>query len=107
MPLAQTPVQSGRNPDAALSRRTRFYVRVAEEQKALIERAAALTGRSISQYIVSSALRAAERVIREHEVIVLSARDAAAMAENLLHPAPANDALRRAFARRRELIGEE
>ncbi len=73
----------------------------------LIGRAAALTGQSVSQFIVSSAQRAAERTIREHEVIVLSTRDATAVMEALQNPAPPNEALRRAVERHRELIGEE
>ena len=96
-----------RKPDGARTRRGRFNARISEEQRAVIERAAALTGQSVSQFIVSSAQRAAEQTVREHEIITLSTRDAAAVMEALLHPEPANDALRQAFARHRELIGEE
>jgi len=88
------------------AKRGRFNARISDEQKVLIERAAALMGQSVSQFIVSSAQRAAEQTIREHDVITLSARDAAALMEALRHPAPANDALRRAAARQRELLGE-
>lgn len=92
--------------DAAIKRR-RFNARLTDEQKALFERAAALYGQSVSQFVLSSAQKVAEQAIREHEVIALSARDSAVVMEALLHPAEPNDALRRAFARHRELLGEE
>lgn len=88
-------------------KRGRFNARISDEQRELIERAATLTGQSVSQFIVSTAQRAAEQTIREHDVVTLTTRDASAVMRALLHPEPANDALRRAFDRRRELIGEE
>jgi uncharacterized protein (DUF1778 family) len=92
---------------AATGRRGRFNARLTEEQKRLFARAAALYGQSVSQFVMSSAQRAAEQAIREHEVISLSAADSRAVMEVLLRPEPANDALRRAAARQRELVGEE
>jgi uncharacterized protein (DUF1778 family) len=91
----------------AHTKRSRFNARLLDEQKAVIERAAAITGQSVSQFIVSSAQRAAEETIREHEVISLSARDSKAVMEALLHPAPANEVLHRAMERHRELVGGE
>jgi uncharacterized protein (DUF1778 family) len=105
-PASQRSAPNGDKQDQPHTGRGRFNARISEEQRDLIERAAALTGQSVSHFIVSSAQRAAEQTIREHDIIVLSARDAAAVMEALLHPAPVNDALRRAFARHRELIGE-
>ena len=107
MPAAQRSGATDNTIESAPTKRGRFNARITDEQKQLIERAAALTGQSVSQFIVSTAQHAAEQTIREHEVIVLSTRDAAAVMESLRHPTPANDALRRAFERHRELIGEE
>ncbi len=107
MPVNQ-PQRSPANERASASTKARrFNARLTDEQKLLFERAAALYGQSVSQFIVSSAQHAAEQAIREHEVIALSARDSAAVMEALLHPAEPNDALRRAFARHRALLGEE
>jgi uncharacterized protein (DUF1778 family) len=82
----------------------RFNARLTEEQKRLFERAAALYGQSVSQFVMSSAQRAAEQAIREHEVIRLSERDSRAVMEALLHPAPAGPALRKAADRYHALV---
>lgn len=92
--------------DAAIKRR-RFNARLTDEQKALFERAAALYGQSVSQFVLSSAQKVAEQAIREHEVITLSARDSRAVMEALLHPEPAGPALRRAAERYKALLGEQ
>ncbi len=88
------------------TKRGRFNARLTEEQKWLFERAAALYGQSVSQFVMSSAQRAAEQAIREHEVISLSARDSQAVMEALLHPAPAGPALRKAAERYQSLVSD-
>jgi uncharacterized protein (DUF1778 family) len=107
MPVTRATATSGHEPKRDHAKRGRFNARLTAEQKLLFERAAALYGQSVSQFVMSSAQRVAEQAIREHEVISLSARDSAAVMEALLHPAPPNDALRRAVARHRDLVGEE
>ena len=83
-------------------KRERVEARVSAEQKALIERAAQLRGSSLSEYIVRSAQDAAERDLRDHELITLSARDSQIFIEALLDPQPANAALRAAAQDYRE-----
>ena len=83
----------------------RLEARLPVETKAIIQHAADLSGRSLSDFVVSSALAAAEETIRNHEVIVLSARDSIALAEALLNPREPNQALRSAFRLHRELFG--
>ena len=83
-------------------KRERVEARLSAEQKALIERAARLRGCSLSDYLVRSAQDAAERDIRDHEVIVLSARDSQLFVDALLDPRPANEALRAAARDYRE-----
>ena len=90
----------------APTKRERLEARVSPEQKALIQRAAALTGRSLTDFVVSSAQAAAEETIRTHEVIRLSARDTEILIEALLNPPEPNEALREAARRHRELFGE-
>ena len=85
-------------------KRERLEARVSAEQKALIERAAALQGQSLTDFVVQSAQAAAVAVIREREVLALTERDTAALVEALLNPAPPNEALRAAFARHRDLV---
>ncbi len=81
------------------ARSRRFNARLTEEQKTLFERAASLYGQSISQFVMSSAQRAAEEAIREHDIIVLSAEDSLTIMDALLHPAPAGPRLRQAAER--------
>lgn len=85
----------------------RIEARVTAETKAVIEQAASLEGISITDFVVQAAREAAERTIRSHMVISLSARDSRRFAEALLNPPEPNDALRRAFASAREHIREE
>jgi len=74
----------------------RIDARITAEEKSLFERAAALCGRSTTGFLVSSALDAARRVIREHEQMQLSARDREAVVAALLNPPEPNAALTRA-----------
>ena len=86
-------------------RSERLEARLPAEAKAIIQRAADISGRSLSDFVASSALEAAEEAIRRHEVIVLSTRDSIAFVEALLNPKGPNEALRAAARRHRELIG--
>jgi uncharacterized protein (DUF1778 family) len=77
----------------------RLEARVTPEQKELIQRAAELTGRSVTEFLVSSAEAEARRTIREQALITLSVRDGLAFAGAILDP-PAPGARLRAAARR-------
>ncbi|MGA7178242.1 MAG: DUF1778 domain-containing protein [Thiobacillaceae bacterium] len=68
------------------ARSARLEARVTKEQKSLLQRAAALQGRSLSDFLVSSAQEAATRVIQEHETIRLSRTDRTAFILALLNP---------------------
>jgi uncharacterized protein (DUF1778 family) len=80
-------------------KRGRLAARISEEQKVLLQRAADLQGRSLSDFVIESALRAVEAVIREREVIILSTEDSRAFAEAMLNPPAPNERLRAAFVR--------
>ncbi len=87
-------------------KRGRLAMRITEEQKILLQRAADLEGRSVSDFVIESAQRAAEAVIREHEIITLSTEDSRAFAEALLNPPAPNERLREAFARYQQEVVE-
>jgi uncharacterized protein (DUF1778 family) len=89
----------------ATAKRERLEARITPEQKALLQQAARLQGRRLTDFVVASAQAAAEATIREHQ-IVLSARDSALLVEALLNPPEPNEHLRRAIARARALAGE-
>lgn len=88
------------------ARRERLETRVSAEEKALLQRAADLDNRSITEFVRRSAHDAAVETIRRHEVMTLSAEDAATFVEALMHPLEPNDELRAAARAHRELIGE-
>lgn len=88
------------------AKRTRLEVRLSEKQKALFERAAALEGRDLSDFVLSSLQTAAEETIRKHRVIELTTRDTEILVQALLNPPEPNEALREALRRDREYFGE-
>lgn len=87
------------------ARPERLEARLSSDAKAVIKRAADIRGRSLSEFVVSSALDAAEATIREHEVIVLSARDSLMFVEAILNPKGPNEALLEAARLHDELFG--
>jgi uncharacterized protein (DUF1778 family) len=98
--------QRARTAPRTPRRRERLEARVSPEQKSLLERAAALEGRSLTDFVVASAHAAAMETIQRHEMIALSARDILAFTQALMHPPAPNERLRAAARRHRELIAE-
>lgn len=74
----------------------RIATRVTPEQKALIAEAAAVRGRTLTEFMVESAQKDATRVLEESRVIRLSAEHQVRLAEALLNPPKPNDALKAA-----------
>src|SRR5206468_3522419 len=78
--------------DQQRTKRTeRLGARLPADVKATLQRAADLSGRSLSDFVLASARAAAEETIRQHEVILLTARDSEALAKALLNPPPPNE----------------
>jgi len=90
----------------ATQRNSRLSTRLTPEQKALFEHAARVSGQSLTQFVLAAARQAAEQIIQQHEVIVLSVRDSQAVMAALAQPPSANDALRQAAAFYREAVHE-
>jgi uncharacterized protein (DUF1778 family) len=89
----------------ARAKAQRLEARVTAEQKRLIERAAALQGRTVTDFVLTSVQDAARRAIEEHQQLELSVRDSEAFVEALLNPRPVNDRLRDTVRRYRETTG--
>jgi uncharacterized protein (DUF1778 family) len=87
------------------SRNERLEARITAEQKALLSRAAELRGRSLTDFVVSSAQEAAHETIREHESMRLSKRDRQAFVAALLEDAEPGERLQRAADRYRRRSG--
>ena len=88
------------------SKDERIEARVTSETKAVFARAAALQGRSVTDFMVQSTLEAAQRVIREHEYLDLTQRDRMAFAEAVLNPPPPSNRLKQAARRHRHRLGD-
>ena len=77
----------------------RLEARISESQKELFQRAADLTGRSLTDFVVSSLQEAAVRTVREHETLSLSAKDGRQFVAALLQPPMPSARLRKAAQR--------
>jgi uncharacterized protein (DUF1778 family) len=87
------------------TRAQRLETRVTAEQTTLIEHAAALQGRTVTDFVLTSVQDAARRAIEEHRQIGLSVRDSQAFVDALLNPKPVNDRLRDTVRRYRQATG--
>src|SRR6516162_7366890 len=92
-------------PTRRRARAQRVEARVTAEQKTLIERAAALQGRTVSDFVLTSVQDAARRAIEEHQQLGLSMRDSEAFVDALLNPKPVNGRLRDTVRRYRKRAG--
>lgn len=86
-------------------KRERFEARISPDQKKLLKKAAALSGRSMTDFVVSSAQEAAIRTIRESAIISLGVRDQEAFADALIHPPKPGPRLRAAAKRYKKTKG--
>lgn len=73
----------------------RINLRTSADAKALIERAAAYVGTTVSAFMLQNSYEAAKRVVAEHEVILLTARDFEQFAKALDKPPAPTPALKR------------
>jgi len=86
------------------TRTARVEARIAPESLDLIRRAAEITGRSVSDFLVAAAQEAAQRTIVDVEILRLSRQAQERFAALLLDPPAPTDTLVRAFERHRALI---
>ena len=94
--------QQAQHAPAEDQKRARLDIRASVAQKTLIERAAALEGRSVSDYVLAHVQPAAEQTIQEHQIIVLTARESVQFIEALLNPPAPNERLRAAWREYKE-----
>ena len=92
-------------PRALETKDDRLQVRLDAESKGLLQRAASYQHKTVSQFVLATAVEEAERVIREHEVATLSATDWTVFYDALTDPPLPNAALRKAFAKYRMTTG--
>lgn len=87
-------------PANTISEQARINLRTSAEAKAMIERAAALMGTTVSSFMLQNAYEAARRVVSEYDTLMLSQRDFDAFTEAMEHPPKPKTALRKLMARR-------
>ncbi len=85
-------------------REERLGFRVDEMTKALIERAAKLEQRKVTDYCTAALTEAARKTIAEHETFVLSDRDRDVFFDALVNPPALNDRLQRAFTEHKRRV---
>jgi uncharacterized protein (DUF1778 family) len=101
--MAPTQIREG----SGILKSERLDARVSPAQKALIQRAALLSGRTVSDFMVATLQEAAERVVRSHDVMTLSVQASEALARAFLAPPEPNEALVAAYRRYHEQVHDE
>jgi uncharacterized protein (DUF1778 family) len=76
------------------SESARINLRTSPEAKALIERAAALMGTTVSSFMLQNAYEAAQRLVAGHDTLTLADRDRDAFLAAMDNPGEPNQALR-------------
>lgn len=79
------------------TKQDRINLRLKHSAKKMLERAASFEGKTVSNFILTSALARAEKTIHEHEVMSLNARDSEAFFNALTKPVRFNRKLAAAF----------
>jgi uncharacterized protein (DUF1778 family) len=82
----------------------RITARVPASTRSIIERAAALYGSTINQFIVQAAVERANEVLQSMEVIKLSSRDAKIFMDALANPPQPNEELLDAVREHRRMV---
>jgi uncharacterized protein (DUF1778 family) len=87
-------------------KRDRLEARIPHVLKQRIERAAALEGLRLSEFVTLHLAEAADNVIQTHDMMTLTEEDTALFVQAILNPAAPNQALLDAAERSRQLTGE-
>lgn len=88
---------------ATALRAERVEIRATQTQKETIERAASLSGTSVTDFILNQVMPAATAAIREFESLELRDEDRRVFVEALLNPPKPNEALKTAVARHKRI----
>lgn len=79
-------------------RQERVSLRLSPQSKRKLERAAAYSDKTLTDFVVDVALQKAEAVVREHEMITLTPEEWERFQEMLLNPPEPNEKLKEALA---------
>ena len=84
-------------------KKQRIDLRLNEDDKSMIEEAAAMTNQSISQFMVSTATERAAEVINQHRRLILNEESWNLVMDAISNPSAPNDRLKRAAKRLQNL----
>jgi uncharacterized protein (DUF1778 family) len=90
--------------NAETVKQERMHIRLDALSKQKLERAAAYAQKSLSEFVLSRALHAADEVIQEHETLTLNEADWEVFLDALENPPKPNAKLKRAFAEHKKRV---
>ena len=82
----------------------RINLRLKQQAKQILERAASFEGQTVSKFVLASALARAEKTIQEHKSMNLNAKDSEAFFNALSSPVGFNDKLKAAMQEHDERV---
>ena len=82
---------------ATQNKKERINLRLESSAKNLIEKAASLEGKTVSHFILHSALERGEKTVKEHETISLNMKNSRDFFDALTGPVGFNEKLTSAF----------
>jgi uncharacterized protein (DUF1778 family) len=102
--MATVPKKPAQRKKVATRRTSRVSAQITAEQKALLERAAAYAGHTVTEFIVGAITAASQAVVEEREVIRLTRAESEAFVAALAKPAKPNAKLRQALEQHRRSV---
>lgn len=88
----------------AHSKQERINLRLAQDNKQILERAAALEGKTVSKFILDNIIQKAEQTIAKHDSMVLQEQDALCFFDALSQPIGFNGKLNDALAKHHKQV---
>jgi uncharacterized protein (DUF1778 family) len=85
----------------------RVTARVSASVKETLQYAADLSGATLNQFLVQSALKEAQRILEAERTIILSQRDANKIFDLIENPPKVRDKLKAAFEKHEQFFREE
>ena len=85
---------------------TRFETRLTPYARKIIQRAAEIQGRSMSDFVIAAAEQAAEKALKDIQIIELSLEDQRRFAEAMLNPPEVGSVWKRARDSHRRLVSK-
>jgi len=88
----------------AAERPDRINLRLSRDAKRKLERAAAYSDKTLTDFVIGVALQKADAIVRKHEVITLTTNEWDRFRALLLNPPELNKRFKRAFAEHARVV---